>query len=65
VSETPPQLPPDLPLVVRLGLMQWRTLLQLLADGHHQLRVLGPLYGEIERQCNEQITIALRERPDA
>lgn len=49
------QPPPDLPLTVVLPAEKWRVLLGLLAEGHHQLRVVGPLYGEVERQCGVQI----------
>lgn len=57
MSDAPqqPQLPPDLPLSVTLPIVQWRTLLNLLAEGHHQLRVLGPIYGGIERQLDAQV----------
>lgn len=57
-----PAIPPALPLTVTLEARQWRTLLELLAEGHHQLRVVGPLYGAIERQCNEQIAIFMQQR---
>ena len=52
----PARPPDDLPLAVTLTFAQWRTTLNLLAEGLHQLRVVGPIYGEIERQCNAALT---------
>ena len=59
MSDTQPQLPPELPISVTLPIVQWRTLLNLLAEGHHQLRVLGPIYGAIERNLDQQVAVYL------
>lgn len=65
------QPPPGLPLSVTLPLQQWRTLLNLLASTPFELRVVGPIYGEIERQCGMQIArhrgngAHIEEHPDA
>lgn len=49
------QPPLELPLQVTMPLQHWRTLLQLLAETPFQLRIVGPIYGEIERQCGAQL----------
>lgn len=63
-----PQLPPGLPLTVTLSVTQWRTVLTTLGEG--PFRIVGPLIGEIERQCQPQLQAAVRgngvaEHPDA
>jgi hypothetical protein len=62
MSDHPPQqqVPPELPIGVTLTALQWRAVLQMLSEGHHQLRVVGPIYGEIERQCNHAIGTHMR-----
>lgn len=40
---------PDAPLPVTLKAKDWNTILTLLAEG--PFRIVGPLIGEIQRQC--------------
>jgi hypothetical protein len=51
MSDAP--ITPDQPLSVTLSIAQWRVVLETLANG--PFRVVGPLIGDIERQCQTQI----------
>lgn len=49
----PPMITPEQPLEVTLSIVQWRAVLEQLANGPY--RIVGPLIGDIERQCQTQI----------
>jgi hypothetical protein len=51
MSDAP--ITPEQPLSVTLSIAQWRQVLEQLANG--PFRVVGPLIGDIERQCQTQI----------
>jgi hypothetical protein len=62
MSDQPqPQIPPGTPLAVSLTLIQWRELLEILAEG--QFRRVAPFVGQIERQCNMQIERMMQSAP--
>lgn len=52
MSETH-QVSSDLPLTVTMSAAQWQRVLMQLAKG--SIEHIGPVYGEIERQCQAQI----------
>jgi len=61
--QQPVQVPGTLPLTVTLQAAVWQQLLGFLAE--QPFRSVGPLIGEIERQCQPQIELHLRAPPRA